>query len=279
MPLAEPTPVSPTPNAHIDSLHPRLTVNNAARNGSTGPVVDYQFEVATDAGFAGIFGSWNVTEQPNQTSLDVPRELEFAGVYYWHVRATDGTTGPWSTTLAFQAPDRPQAPPPAAAAGGDGIDLRQVTITGGSPHDVAYWPVTAKLNVLDFQASGVAVEFSKKSGAGRWPDVVPPGWDGALQYTLWMVVNVNGQWYTSGGVEYWYGLGRSGGAPSDFTRNWYYSPAVWGPLATRQPNPGEQVGFFVTAGDARAKDVRSISERSNVVMVPFPSNSGAYYPF
>ena len=45
------------------------------------------------------------------------------------------------------------------------------------------------------------------------------------------------------------------------------------------PPSGEQVGFFVTAGDARAKDVRAVTERSNVVMVPFPSDGGAYYPF
>ena len=51
------------------------------------------------------------------------------------------------------------------------------------------------------------------------------------------------------------------------------------PLATHQPAPGEQVGFFVTAGDARAKDVRVVTERSNVVLVPFPTDAGAYYPF
>lgn len=276
--LSEPTLVSPPPNAHIDTVRPRFTVTNAARSGPVGSVVDYQIEVATDEGFTAMFASWQVKEQPDQTSFDMPRDLGYGRVYYWRVRATDGTSGPWSRTFGFQAPNAPQAPPPAAG-GQDGIDLRQVTITGGSPKDVAYWPVTARINVLDFQASGVAVDFSKKNGPGRWPDVLPPGWDGMLQYTLWMVVNVNGQWYTAGGVEYWYGLGRSGGAPSDFTRNWYYSPAVWGPLATRQPNVGEQVGFFVTAGDARAKDVRAVTERSNVVMVPFPSNGGAYYPF
>jgi hypothetical protein len=257
-----------------------MIVTNAARNGTVGPVVDYQFEVATDEAFTSVFGSWNVTEQAGQTSLDLPRQLAYSGVYYWHVRATDGSFGPWSRTMAFQAPNAPQPPQaPPSAGGADALDLRQVNITGGSPRDVASWPVTAKLNALDFQASGAAVEFSKKNGAGRWPDIIPPGWDGALQYTLWMVVNVNGTWYTSGGVEYWYGLGRSGGPPSEYTRNWYYSTAVWGPLATRQPNVGEQVGFFVTAGDARAKDVRAVTERSNVVMVPFPGNGGAYYPF
>jgi len=54
---------------------------------------------------------------------------------------------------------------------------------------------------------------------------------------------------------------------------------VWGELAGHQPAPGEQVGFFVTAGDQRAKDVRAVTERSNVVLIPFPTDGGAYYPF
>lgn len=272
-----PTPVSPAPNAFISSLRPTFTVTNAARTGPVG-AVSYQIELAGDEPFTSIFATWTVAEQANQTSFDTPKDLAYSRVYYWHVRASDPTTtGPWSRTLALQVQDAP-APPPTSA-GQDAIDLHQVTVVGGSPTDVANWPAAARLTALDFQSSGVAVQFTKKDGPGRWPDVVPPGWDGALQYTLWMVVNIDGRWYTSGGVEYWYGLGRSGGPPSQFAANWYYSPQVWGPLATHQPAVGERVGFFVTAGDARVKDVRSVVERSNVVVVPFPSNSGAYYPF
>jgi hypothetical protein len=91
-------------------------------------------------------------------------------------------------------------------------------------------------------------------------------------------VNIGGQWYTSGGVEYWAGLERSGGPPSQFARNWYYNPQVWGPLANHQPATGEQVGFFVSAGDARAKNVYAVRERSNVVVVPFPTYGG-YFTF
>jgi hypothetical protein len=208
----------------------------------------------------------------------MPKDLAYSKVYFWHVRASDPTTpGPWSTTLAIQVTDPP--PPPPAAVGSDQLDLHSATITGGSPGDVANWPVTAKLSVLDFAGSGVAVQFSKQNGPGRWPDVTPPGWTGGIEYTLWMVVNIDGHWYTSGGVEYWNGLGRSGGPPSQFAGNWYYAAAAWGPLANHQPAPGEQVGFFVTAGDARAKDVRVVTERSNVVLVPFPTDAGGYFPF
>lgn len=178
------------------------------------------------------------------------------------------------------APDptpTPPPPPPAPSGPSDGLDLHRATITGGSAADIADWPITTQITAMDFQ-NGVQVTFSKKDGAGRWPDVVPPGWDGPLQYTLWMVVNIGGQWYTSGGVEFWYGLQYSGGPANQFAYNWYYNPLVWGPLANHQPANGEQTGFFVTAGDQRVKDVRSVRERSNVVVIPFPSGGG-YFPF
>jgi len=183
---------------------------------------------------------------------------------------------PKPTPTPTPPPPNPPPPPPGPT---DGLDLGSAVVTSGSPADIASWPITATLQGLDFQVTGVRVDFSKKDGDGRWPDVTPPGWDGPLQYTLWMVENIGGRLYTSGGVEYWYGLDRSGGPPSQFAANWYYSPAAWGPLATHQPAVGEQVGFFVSAGDARAKNVFAVRERSNVVVVSFPSDGGAYDGF
>jgi hypothetical protein len=184
------------------------------------------------------------------------------------------TPAPTPTPTPTPAPTAPAAP-----TGGDPVDLHTVTIVGGSAHDVADWPITTTIRALDFNSSGVAIDFSKKDGSGRWPDVVPPGWDGPLEYTIWMIVSHGGRLYTSGGVEFWHGLARSGGPPSMYAANWYYSPQVWGALASHQPAVGEQVGFFVTAGDQRAKDVRSVAERSNIVVVRFPSDAGGYYPF
>lgn len=171
----------------------------------------------------------------------------------------------------------PPPPPPAPSGPSDGLDLHSAIITGGSPADVASWAITTQITAMDFE-NGVQVTFSKKDGPGRWPDVVPPGWDGPLEYTLWMVVNIGGQWYTSGGVEFWNGLQYSGGPADQFAYNWYYNPQVWGPLANHQPANGEQVGFFVSAGDARVKDVHIVAERSNVVVLPFPSGGG-YFGF
>jgi carboxypeptidase family protein len=170
----------------------------------------------------------------------------------------------------------PPPPPPASVGNGDQIDIHSVIVRGGCCGDVANWPVTTQIRVIDANFGGWFVDFSAKNS---WPEVTPPGWDGGIQYTLWIVEKINGQWITAGGVEYWRSLARQGGPPSRLASNWYYSPAVWGELATHQPAVGEQVGMFVTAGDQRAKDVRAVTERSNIVLLPFPGDGGAYYPF
>ena len=111
--IGEPSPVSPSPNQILSGVRTTFVVANASHSGPVG-AHDYTFEVATDEGFTNRFGSWNVHEQPNQTSLALPQDFSYAGVYYWHVRAYDGaTTGPWSRTLALATPHPPAAAPPS----------------------------------------------------------------------------------------------------------------------------------------------------------------------
>jgi hypothetical protein len=111
--IGEPSPVSPSPNQHLSGVRTTFVVTNASRSGLVGALA-YTFEVATDEGFANRFGSWNVPEGPNQTSLDLPQDFSYASVYYWHVRAYDGTTtSPWSRTLALATPNPPAAAPPS----------------------------------------------------------------------------------------------------------------------------------------------------------------------
>lgn len=152
-----------------------------------------------------------------------------------------------------------------------------------SAPDVASWPVTTSITRLDLGAGDCAIEFDKKE---IWPNVPVPGWNGgAIAYTLWMVRIVNGETYTGGGIEFWNGtngtptrIGGCGPAGS-YVANWFYDPS-WGPLNTAgELTPGERVGFFVTAGDARAKDVRSVTARSAVVAVPWPGGAGGVFTF
>jgi len=144
------------------------------------------------------------------------------------------------------------------------------------------WPITTALRVVDIAANGIHVEFSKQYGAGRWPDWTPPGWNGPLQYSLGMALNIGGQWYASSPIEFWNGLDRAGGPPSKYALNWFYDPGRWAPMTYHQPAVGETIGFFVVAGDCRGRVDGSgspVKERSNVVLVNMPTDSGGRFTF
>ena len=257
-------------------VRPKFTVTDALRSGPVG-AIGYLIEVATDFGFTNKSAAWTAPEQPNQTVLELPADLAYNQVYYWHARAFDPTTtGPWARTIAFATPAQPVVvtPPPTPGPGpGDALNLGQATIEN-SPRDVASWPATATITRLDLGNNGAHVEFTKKDGPGSWPDV--PFGTGNLEYTLWIVLNINGNLYASGCIEFWRGLDRNGGPPAAYAQNWYYDPGRWGPMAGYQPANGEAVGFLVTAGDARNSGLSIAKERSNVVVVPFPTGGGVF---
>ena len=175
-------------------------------------------------------------------------------------------------------PPPPPTPPPAPVPGGpsDGMNLGLAAVYN-SPNDIASWPIRSTISAIDMSAAGLAFQFSTKDS---WPDVVPPGFSGALQYTVWAVVNINGQWYTSGFIQMWRGR-VSTGAPilSDFATNWAYD-SRWGPMMGYQPHVGEQMGFFLSAGDARGESgVSSVRERTQVVMVSLPAGDSGSFSF
>jgi VCBS repeat protein len=163
----------------------------------------------------------------------------------------------------------------------DAINLSQVHVYN-SPDDVASWPVTTAITRIDMrprgvQPDGLALTFSAQQ---TWPNYTIPGWSGPLQYTVWAVWYAAGQWNASGIIQMWKGR-ASTGAPilTDFAANWVYD-ARWGPGWGHQPVVGEQMGFFVTAGNARGDhNVTSVRERSNVVMVSLPANDSGSFTF
>lgn len=163
--------------------------------------------------------------------------------------------------------------------GADAIDLSTVQVFN-SPADVASWPITTQLNRIEMSRNnnfGLGFTFP---ALATWPDYTIPGWDGPLQYTAWAIVNVGGQWFTSGYIQMWNGR-ASTGAPllTDFANNWAYD-GRWGPMMGHQPVVGERMGFFVTAGNARGEGgVTSLRERSNVVMVALPANDEGVFSF
>jgi len=152
----------------------------------------------------------------------------------------------------------------------DMIDLSAARIVAAP--DARGWPITTSLTQVSFDGSITRVDFDRKDGAARWPDVTPDGWDGPLQYTIWLFLQIGGEWVGSGFVQMWHGRDGSGSAadpdvPSRYHKNWFYDRR-WSPMDAHGPiQAGEQIAFMVTAGNARNNQGPNGTQRSNVVLL------------
>lgn len=149
--------------------------------------------------------------------------------------------------------------------------------------DVRDWPITTALTSVSFDGAVTRVDFTKRDGPNRWPDVTPTGWTGPLEYTLWLFVKVQGNWVGSGFIQFWNGRDGTGNAadpdvPSRYAAHWYYSER-WSPIFGHGSlAPGEEIGFMVTSGNQRdSVGPDSVRERSNVVT--FPATDNGHYSF
>lgn len=186
----------------------------------------------------------------------------------------------------------------SAQAARDMINLSQA-IVEHSPSDIASWPVTVGITQVQESPVGSGMD----GFAFSFSTAIPDSWKLILdssgdnfQYTVWAVVRVNGQWYTAGFIQMWQGR-PSTGAPwlyvppsgctppgiNNFACNWAYS-SRWGPMAYSvsgyQPQAGEAIGLFVSAGNARdATGVSTVRERSNVVVLNLPAGDSGVFNF
>lgn len=269
--LGTPTPSSPI-NGQRAGSPLALTMANISREGPAGPI-RYTVEVASDSGFSNrlFTGQGNETPGSNTTVTAAISGLVEGTTYYWRASATDTTnniTTPFSPTASFVA---------------ESFNIAAATFWDNPP-DTGTWPVGARITRIEFTGLSMRVDFDRREGANRWPDVVPPGWTGPLQYTLGMCRNINGQWHCSAVVQFWHNrsLDESGPA-SRFWREWWYDGGRWGPLAEVRPREGDTVGVFVASGDLRLRKFTRAScprvcEISNVAMVPF-TEGGALYTY
>ncbi len=167
-----------------------------------------------------------------------------------------------------------------SARADDAIDLHAATIHR-SPHDIADWPVSVSITAIDMATpAGLSFTFDHPlPDAWKWASN-PSNPSDNYQYTVWACVHLDA-WHCAGFVQMWQGR-ASTGAPilSDFHRNWAYDAVRWGPMADYSPKVGDQMAFFVSAGNARGVDgVTSVRERSNVVTVILPAGDVGHVAF
>lgn len=155
-------------------------------------------------------------------------------------------------------PSIPTVPLPTRVAIGD------VQIVNAP--DVRGWHETAKISRVTFDGRTTWIEHTKQH---EWPNVRPPGWDGDLQSTVWLFLQIAGRWVGSAFIQLWRGRFDCGDVPSDFHINWYYGRR-WTPLETHGPiRQGESIGLLVTSGNCRdSVGPFGPQERSNLVIVP-----------
>jgi len=242
---------------------PTLNVNRVQRTGPVGQIV-YRFEVSEQSNFSSLAYSATVNERPDLpfTPHAVTAKLG-EKTYFWRVQASDpanAVTGPFSASSSFKV---------------QLFNFSQATIVN-SPPDLAFWPETARITSVNFTPNAFEVDFDRRTGPNRWPEMVPPGWSGGLQYTLGICANINQHWYCSAVVQFWDGRSLGDSAPPrDVGLEWFYD-GRWGPMLGYQPRSGETVGIFVGSGNLRDGDrftqasCPRVCERSNVAFVQWP---------
>lgn len=113
--LGAPALDSPGNDEQLDTLRPTLVVKNATSDQTTGTRT-YEFQISDNSGFtssttsnvpglASTVGKTGVAEGTNgKTSFTVDSDLQPTTVFYWRVRATQGSsTSAWSSTGTFRS--------------------------------------------------------------------------------------------------------------------------------------------------------------------------------
>jgi len=254
--LATPVLASPAPGGTVGG-QPTLTVNNVQRTGPAGQIV-YRFEISTSASFGSVLAASTANEQGGGTTSTTINANLGNGNYFWRAQASDpsnGITTPFSAASPFT------------------VQLFNLALANvwDNPADFKSWAEAATITSIDFTDSAILVDFDRRDGPDRWPDV---GFgSGALEYTLGMCVNIQGEWNCSATVQFWYGRDlEASGRPDEIGINWWYDQR-WGHLLGYQPSCGETVGIYVGAGNLRDSGNVIAKERSNIVLMPF---CGAY---
>lgn len=161
-----------------------------------------------------------------------------------------------------------------AQSAADMIPLSSVQVVNAP--DVSSWASTAVISQIAITPTNTVFTFNKNTGPNAWPNVVPKDWTGPLQYTVWLIRKVNGNWVGSAFIQMWQDRPGVGDAPSDYSVNWYYA-SRWAPLFGSGPLvPGEVIGFMLTSGNERDKaGPYSVQERSNIVTIA-TTDSGVF---
>jgi hypothetical protein len=165
-------------------------------------------------------------------------------------------------------PPPPSSPPPSGPdpVTADEIDLSQVTYVLG-PSNVGAWPRTSTMTATRAVPHELCTYHTK---LGQWPSTLFFDTDALVEGNQWVFANIGGRWY--GGAGEWQ---RPGQACKDVTAESIGADAFYNPnqepLRSWVPRQGEVFGLMVTTPARAWPNMRTLDERSNVVLVRWGS--------
>ncbi|HVH57940.1 MAG TPA: hypothetical protein VM791_16865 [Vicinamibacterales bacterium] len=178
----------------------------------------------------------------------------------------DGATVRHTIRLEVKGGSSPgPGPGPGIPAGNDAIDPNSITWLSPATTNVGGWRVTSTITSVDIRGDDICINHTK---SGQWPlvsiDENPPNIEGNPV----IIVNIGGRWYGAGFD--WFGQGRTCKhmPAAEYGRDQIRVP----PLDGSWPGPrsGDMIGLMVTTPSSDRIPVRSVNERSNIVLVRWP---------
>ncbi|HVW03589.1 MAG TPA: hypothetical protein VHB78_01215 [Vicinamibacterales bacterium] len=252
--LSTPSAVSPLSGGTAEQK-PVLTVTNVTRTGPTGTIA-YRFEIATSTAFSSIVASGTVAEgSGGSTSFTSSTSLAADTTFYWRAQAVDATN---DATSDYSAPQSFSTI----------LSLDLATVNYQRFVDVSSWPITDRILSVDQDGGDghICIDHEK---SGVWPAVafVDPGAE--IEANQWYFARISGQWYAGAGE--WVRPGqicKTGQTSGEIGKD-----GTWGgPMDTWVPKPGELVGYMMTTPARNWPDIRTLDERSNIVVLPWKVN-------
>jgi hypothetical protein len=255
--------VSPASGAATTG-RPALTVINAPRSGPAGPLT-YRFELANNNTFSPVVTTANVAETAGQTTYQPFQALPANRTFFWRVTAIDqanNISGPASATGSFVTSLT--------------LDLNQVVYVRGP--NVASWPQSAIIQSVEQDgnaATGGAMCIAWTTPFSIWPSVPFLGDETVpVNANQWYLANIGGTWYAGAGE--WLrsdrGFCKSGQGTQTIGPDGGWAP----PMNTWVPKRGELVGYMITTPARTYPGMKTIDERSDVVLVPWKDSSPTF---
>lgn len=251
--VSAPTPTTPLTGTSSLSQRPTFTVTNSATVGPV-TVIVYRFELSTSSTFASIAQSASVTETAVRTSWTPTADLAGGTTYYWRVQATDqgsSITSGYSTAQSISTQVV--------------IDLTKVNYQRFV--NISGWPITDTIRAVEQDGNypgPMCIDHTKR---GVWPTSDFFGDPGTQ-------VESN-QWYFAFIGNTWYGGSGENMRPNQICKQGQMSEAIgpdgtWGgPMDTWAPRKGDLVGFMMTTPARFWPDMKTLDERSNMVVQPW----------